>query len=292
MNLLNASEFDQSGGYTIGIGAKNCLYTLRTEHWDTIGVLNGDGTKSSVPVRRSYHVRNLGKDWAEVAERLPDILREVSSMEDSSVYVPGHCEGRLDPNKPPDPKFIPTETIPFGDYQGSTISEVLEKKPDYLFWLAENYHASEERPRGRWLAFLRSELAPQLEQRASARRVEMERKQQEQAERKVRCAPLTQVLQGQSRHEGDFCFNMAKHFDAGLSVDELPDNAARIVREIWGKATGGRRGSKAYDGAVNAFDERFLDPEPVDVMPSATQVFEALRSDLQSEQPSQARGIE
>ena len=264
MKLLDGKTFEEQGGLTIGIGAKHCLYTLRSEYWDTIGVSSGDGReKVSMPIRRSCHIRNLGKDWGEVAHALPGILKEQGYGEgdNAAIYVPGHCDGRLDPNKAPDPTFIPTEEIPFGKYEGSTISDIKEKDPKYLYYLAENYAPNEERARGRWMAFLRDTLAPDLKVRADGRAAEKAKRMAEAEVNEARCAPLAQLLRALSRGQGDFCDAMAKHFEEGSAIEDLSPNAARIVESIYAKERGGRRGSRAYDAASSEFTEKFLKPD-------------------------------
>lgn len=259
MKLLSHEEFSRDGGYTIGIGAKSCLYTLRHEFNDTIGVMEGIH-KVSRPIRRSHHVRNLGADWAEVATRLPDVLREIGCDEDENVFVPGHCEGKLDPRKAPNPTEIPTELITFGRYEGKTISEIKEKDPDYLFYLSEHYHPSEERERGRWMAFLRDTLSAELAARQKQREAEAEARVVKKAENKVRFAPVAIVLQQNSKQEGDFCSSIARDLESGVAIDELAPRAQHIVADICSRSAG-RRNSKAYQEAYDAFLKRYVESE-------------------------------
>ena len=262
MKLISPHEFEEQGGLTIGIGAKTCLYTLRTEYWDTIGVFVADGLpKESRPIRRSHHLQNLGKDWTEVAARLPEILAAKGYADDEALYVPGYIEGKLDPNKSPDQKYIPTEEIPFGKYCGQTITELRGKDMDYLLYLGENYQPNEERKNGRWMAFMRDQLAPELGERAKQREAEKAVREQEASAARARCAPLAKFLHGQSKRPDDFANNMAKHFDLGGTVEQLAPRAAHIVGEMWCKSHGGRCGSKAFNDAAVDFDQQFLTPE-------------------------------
>jgi hypothetical protein len=65
----------------------------------------------------------------------------------------------------------------------------------------------------------------------------------------LRFAWVLAVLQNQS---GDFCRSMAEQI---LQFGALPrGRAGEIVREIFGKATGGRMGSAAFYSAVENFD--------------------------------------
>lgn len=77
-------------------------------------------------------------------------------------------------------------------------------------------------------------------------------------------AELINALKNASRYRGDFCWSMASQLaNAGYStnlVDIFSDNQYRIVRDIWGKQTGGRSNSKAYQAAVLEFDRKF-DPD-------------------------------
>lgn len=78
-------------------------------------------------------------------------------------------------------------------------------------------------------------------------------------------AKLINVLNNASKHQGDFCSEMARNIEvAGFSTDLfdgiLSPRKFDIVREIWGKQTGGRMNSKKYNAAVVEFDEKF-DPK-------------------------------
>lgn len=86
---------------------------------------------------------------------------------------------------------------------------------------------------------------------------------------RTKFAELIEVLQGASKYQGDFCDNMARDiandgFSNVLYDGILSDRMFTIVREIWGKQTGGRMNSKAYKAAVAVFDEKFDDYEGED----------------------------
>lgn len=79
-------------------------------------------------------------------------------------------------------------------------------------------------------------------------------------------AELINVLRNASRNEGDFCDNMARDIANDGSTNELYEGilsprAYDVIREIWGKQTGGRKNSKAYKAAVVEFDEKFDEVE-------------------------------
>jgi hypothetical protein len=264
--VIDAKAFEKDGGLTIGIGAQEKLFTLRSEWWDTRSEF--DGVKHhSVPIRRSSHIRNLGKDWAEVAERLPSILQE-AGVPGSALYVPGSAEGTLSPNMPPSAKYMPTNEVPFGKYQGQDIEAVFAKDPDYVFYLAENYQPNDELPRGRWMAFLRDKYAEPLAVRAEAKKAERDAKEAVRAADRVRLAPLAAIIRGASRQDGDFCDSIAKDLESGAALEEMSPRAASIIEEIYAKRSG-RRGSKKYNSAVEEFNRAFLRPDPADVAPGA-----------------------
>lgn len=72
---------------------------------------------------------------------------------------------------------------------------------------------------------------------------------------------LINVLKNASRYTGDFCWEMASTIEDARGSTKLDDifsfNQLDIVREIWGKQTGGRKNSKAYKVAVVEFDAKF-----------------------------------
>lgn len=78
----------------------------------------------------------------------------------------------------------------------------------------------------------------------------------------TRYADLIEVLHNTSRYHGDFCSSMVERlvnasFSTELYEGILSPGQFQIVREIWGKQTGGRKNSKAYEAAVAEFDRRF-----------------------------------
>lgn len=78
-------------------------------------------------------------------------------------------------------------------------------------------------------------------------------------------AELINVLNNASKYQGDFCFEIARNIEVdGFSTDLfdgiLSPRQFDIIREVWGKQTGGRMNSKAYKAAVVEFDEKF-DPK-------------------------------
>lgn len=97
--------------------------------------------------------------------------------------------------------------------------------------------------------------------RTDAQQKEAERVAKVEATRKAnqeRYSDLIAVLKSQSQRSGDFCDSMAGSIKAdGWSTDLeqiLRGRSYSIVRDIWGKTTGGRRGSKAYEAALEKFD--------------------------------------
>lgn len=284
--LMSDSDFDRDGGLTIGIGAKNCLYTLRSEWNEQFRISAGDGLPCEVGTRRrSVHLRNLGKDWAEVVERLPTILAESGYSGGVRIFVPGHCDGKLDPNKSPDAKFIPTEVIPFGQYVGRTISEIMEKDSRYLLWLAEGYHPNEERARGRWMAYLRDVLSDELAQRAEVRRLEKAALERQKVANQTRFKELADIVKASP---GPFCESMATKLEKGEPLEGIGDHAIRILADIWSKAHG-RRGSKAYNAAWEEFDVKFLTPvieTPAALPAGAMAAMEQRVAELQPKQQS------
>ena len=83
---------------------------------------------------------------------------------------------------------------------------------------------------------------------------------------KDRFEDLITVLHNASKYTGDFCSEMSRNIDAADFFTTLYDgilspNQFQIVREIWGKNTGGRKNSKAYKVAVALFDEKFDDED-------------------------------
>lgn len=79
---------------------------------------------------------------------------------------------------------------------------------------------------------------------------------------RIRYSELINVLNNASRYNGDFCSEMACNisndgFSTELYEGILSPRQFQIVREIWGKTTGGRMNSKKYNIAVSEFDKNF-----------------------------------
>lgn len=74
-------------------------------------------------------------------------------------------------------------------------------------------------------------------------------------------AELINVLNKASRYQGDFCSEMARAIETdGFSRnlnDILTYRQFNIIRDIYGKAVGGRSNSKAYNTAITEFDNKF-----------------------------------
>lgn len=172
---MSPTEFESKGGYTIGVGAGTKLYTLRSEVWDTIGVMNYyTGVKHSQKVRRSYHHQNLGKRWDEVVEKLPKILNG------SKVFVPGYVGGTLDPNNPPD-FTIPTK-FTFGKYNGMSIEDVAEKDLNYLLWVGSEFRVNpKKRKMYLFVQKIREFLGDDLDKYMDAKKKEQEDKARAEA---------------------------------------------------------------------------------------------------------------
>ncbi len=77
----------------------------------------------------------------------------------------------------------------------------------------------------------------------------------------VKFEELINVLNNASKYPGDFCSNMAENIGRDGSTNDLykilGHNPYNIIREIWGKQTGGRMNSKKYNVAVDEFDQKF-----------------------------------
>jgi hypothetical protein len=55
--------------------------------------------------------------------------------------------------------------------------------------------------------------------------------------------------------EYSFAYSVSKDLES-RSIDDLSDKVFNIVLDLWAKVNGGRRGSKAYQNAVNEFFDR------------------------------------
>lgn len=77
----------------------------------------------------------------------------------------------------------------------------------------------------------------------------------------VKFVELINVLKNASRNNFDFCYSMALEIEEATVSTELDGifspNQFDIVREIWGKQTGGRKNSNAYKAATAEFDAKF-----------------------------------
>lgn len=277
MHLITDAEFQKSGGLTIGIGKDGKLFTLRREYWVTEERCEENGLSFPVRVRRSMHLRNLGGAWGEIAVQLPMILGECG-FSDASIYVPPACKGHLR-------RYSRAEIIPFGVYIGRTVAEVMEQDPGYLLHAAETYTPSEASFLGQWMKALRQRLAPQLRERAALRRAGPEVKNARVAELRARLGPLAAALRSQSKQSNDFCAAMAGKFEVGDSIDSLSPRALTIVREIWCRTQGARRGSREFAGLEEEFHRRFADePSPS----PAKRVVDDVIARLETPTPSMA----
>lgn len=146
--------------------------------------------------------------------------------------------------------------FPFdGKTYGSTCIEVVSGiRPDDWTWVdgRPNLEATKET-----LVEKEARIADQI---ARQKALDEKREGVRQVNQK-KFAELIEVLRNASRYEGDFCDDMACDVANDGSTNELEvilsPRAYDIIREIWGKQTGGRMNSKAYKAAVAEFDEKF-----------------------------------
>jgi hypothetical protein len=147
--------------------------------------------------------------------------------------------------------------FPFdGKTYGSTCIEVVSGiRPDSWTWIdgRPNLEATKET-----LTEKEARIADQI---ARQQALDEKREGIRQVNQK-KFAELIEVLRVASRYKGDFCDNMARDIASDGYTNELYEGilspyAYGIIREIWGKQTGGRMNSKAYEAAVAEFDEKF-----------------------------------
>lgn len=285
--MLSYPEFEKNGGYTIGIGAGVKLFTLRTEFWDTIGVPEGPyGQKTSKKIRRSYHVRNLGKNWPEVVEKLPKVLNG------AGIFIPGYAQGTLDPNMPPD-HTVP-KSFAFGKYKGMTIEQVAEVDLGYLLWVATEFKVNpKSKPKlYRFIQRIREVLGDDLDAFIAKKTKEAEeqekKRKQSEANAKLLLNDVLKVLKYAAaryhEYKGEDTSSPVweERFEDGLYSDFLTSiyndmkrgNMPRgrgmsIVRDIYAQnhtmsGKRHRRGSKIYktgeanfDAMMKTFDPKY-----------------------------------
>lgn len=240
LNLMSVEKFDNAGGLNIGVGEGNKLYTLRSDYHDFVRSSEGP-----VKVRRSHHLRNLGKDWNEVVERLPGILAGLSLS--NEVYVPGYVSGVLDPNRPPVPVVIP-DTFPNGKYVGLTIEEVKARDLDYALWYATRMWVSvSNKVVYGFVAKVQEAVASELDAIKAQEADEEKKRLEEKAERAVVFGPLADVL------KRSWAYGYWKEDIDSFGNGETP---SRYLIGRWEEAYGkvfGRANSKKYKAAVETF---------------------------------------
>jgi hypothetical protein len=250
VEAIDVGAFEGSGGLNIGVGAKHCLYTLRSDHFDRVATAEGP-----VRVRRSHHLRNLGKDWAEVASRLPDILAGMGLS--PRVYAPGYVGGRLDPNAPPAPVVVP-DTFPFGKYAGRTIESVRAGDLDYLIWVATRFEVS---PRNAalygFVAAVADAVADEVAARRAADAAAAAARVQLAGERAARYAPYLDALKASWAYG-----YWPKEIDALARGEEPGERLAWRWADAYAKGLG-RANSRAYKAAHTEFLGAFA-PAPTE----------------------------
>jgi hypothetical protein len=93
---------------------------------------------------------------------------------------------------------------------------------------------------------------------AEADRLEAEREAAQLAEEarlEAENGWLIDILIRESHSAGDFCSSVAADLRR-KTIADLSPRCLDIVRDIYGKATGGRKGSKKFEAAVAEFDRR------------------------------------
>ncbi len=253
VKTLTAEEFDKNGGYTIGVGAKEKLYTLRHEYNENYYTKNERGEVADVRViRRSYFIRNLGKDWEDVVRKLPSVMQEVAPGIEAKVYLPGYS-GKLDPNMKP--HFYEDNEFWFGKHQGKSLEDVKKENPQYLIWLAEEFSTNDSRKQA-FLTKIKEMMQSELDQRAKER---AEAKAREEEKKVVSAGRLKELADVISLYQGQFASSLAGDLRVGRPLEEMSGKVVDILRDMYSKNFG-RRGSKAYNKAFDEF-EKFYEAE-------------------------------
>lgn len=147
-----------------------------------------------------------------------------------------------------------------GQTYGSTcIERILGIAPEY--WVVNSGKVDDEATQKKF-----NDAQDELVQQQLKNQEVEEKMVQVRKHNSTRYNKLINVLKAASQHNGDFCSQMAGYIEnATVSIHLyegiLSPNQFDYVRLIWGKETGGRRGSKKFEAAVAEFDEKFDEPE-------------------------------
>jgi len=251
VKIMSAQEFESKGGLSISTGLGGKLYTLRSDQWDTIGVYDGAyGQKTSMPIRRSYHIRNLGKDWDEVKEKLPQVLKSIG-MAGQKVYLSGFS-GKLLPNSAPVPVVIPNKFW-FGKYSGKSIDEVGKEDIKYLIWVATNFKSNNKKMMG-FIQKIREMFSTDIDKYVKAQEKEQKEEAKAQAKRTARYSELISVLKSKITYSSGFIDSIINDLERGFTP---VGKGGKILQDIYAK-TFGRSNSKAYKKAYDDFFTKFV----------------------------------
>lgn len=258
IEMMSPEEFERNGGYNVGIGEQSKLYTLRSDSNEQGAFYVGDNQPPEIRhFRRSYYYQNLGKDWNEVVNRLPEILKKrgYNSNETVKIYVPGFVSGKLDPNNPPT-DYVPSDKMEFGKYVGSSIDELKKTKEglDYLLYLATNYKPNLQTNRKRYFFMqnLQDKIKPELDTYIKEKGEKEKQKSDEKSIKIKRWEPLINYLKSQTYSQ--FAQNIADDMSKGFPPI---GRGGSIVQDMWSKQFG-RRNSKDYDKAYEEFYDLFV----------------------------------
>jgi uncharacterized protein (DUF3820 family) len=130
-----------------------------------------------------------------------------------------------------------------GKYAGRKIADVLVEDEQYVRWFSNRYPSNEELKRQ--IATCESLLAPIIAAEKAAR---------DSANAKTIAAFGREWLEMFANNGEGFCQSVASSILKGEYVSERAD---WIMREIWAKHNGGRKGSKKYQAAWDELEARF-----------------------------------
>jgi len=249
VQTMSASEFEDKGGLNVSTGQGGKLYTLRSDQWDTIGVYDGPyGQKTSRPIRRSYHLRNLGKDWDEVREKLFQVMKQYPGQK---IFLPGFS-GKLLPNNAPVSVVVP-DKFWFGKYSGMTIDAVGKEDLKYLLWVGTEFKSGNKKMAG-FVQKIREKFSTDIDKFVKAQEKEQKEEEKAQAKRTARYSELISVLKSKVTYSSGFVDSIINDLERGFAP---VGRGGRILQDIYAKSFG-RRNSKAYKKAVEDFFNKFV----------------------------------
>lgn len=240
-----------NNGYFISTGDKNGFYTLRKIELEPVYEMNDYGQYFQTGIsEREIYFQNLSTDRDEAIRKAKEITGfdlQIGFDLTSIARLKEEEYARLRAARAEYLSKFDASIFHGGKYKGCKIADVFVEDRGYVRWFSNSTSSNDEIKLQ--VETCKALMAPVIAAEQSAEKSDVA---------KYIHAFGVEFLKGYDKgfNDGSFLYSVTQQLLNG----SLPSpRALEILIEVWAKAVGGRRNSKAYNAAINTFAERLAE---------------------------------